>query len=290
MIDPSQELQSVLKLERLERDLYRAAGSKGDLPTRIFGGEVIAQGLAAACETVSDRVCHSLHAYFMRPGDPSKPVIYQIDRARDGRSFTTRRVVAVQDGRQLLNLSASFHFEEEGWHHQHPLPDIPRPEELRDMVVTPEPIQGANGPRLPDSHYHLRHLQIREVDPLDERDPGIADDVHHFWFRMPSAKGADFQMQQLLMAYASDTALLGTGLRPHGVSWTQNRVQGASLDHVMWFHAPIRLDEWNLYSLDSPWTGNARCLGRGKIFAQDGTLVASVAQEGLIRPVKSVVG
>jgi acyl-CoA thioesterase II len=286
VIDPSQELRVILNLEPLDRDLFRASASKGDLPTRIFGGQVIAQGLAAAYETVSDKLCHSLHAYFVRPGDPGQPVNFQVDRARDGRSFATRRVIAIQGGRQLLNLSASFHIQEAGWHHQHPIPNVDSPE--ISLKKKPKTVASVDRKAL-DSDYFLRHIDKREIDPLDPEDPKFADDVNRFWFRMPSAVGVDFKMQQLLLAYASDTALLGTGLRPHGISWTQNKVQGASLDHALWFHAPARLEDWNLYSLDSPWTGNARCFGRGKIFSRDGVLVASVAQEGLIRPIGSAV-
>ena len=283
MTEAERILLDLLDIEPLEVDLFRGIGSGGETPTRIFGGQVIAQALAAAYKTVPDRLCHSLHAYFIRPGDPSIPVIYQVDRARDGGSFTTRRVVAIQHGQQILNMSASFHRQDEGWDHQHDMPSISAPEthpsrnELRHQYLS----------RIPEKlHPELlreRPIEVREVAPIDLLTPAVADDHHQIWFRMAAAAEADRITQHLLLAYASDMALLGSGLRPQGLSLFSNHVDAASLDHALWFHAPIRFQDWHLYSMESPWTGQGRSFNRGSIFAQDGTLVASVTQEGLMR-------
>lgn len=286
MTDPAAELLDLLDIERLETDLFRGAGSGGETPTRIYGGQVIAQALAAAYGTVPDRLCHSLHAYFIRPGDPSIPVIYQVDRARDGGSFTTRRVVAIQHGRQILNMSASFQVQEEGWDYQHPMPEVPGPEGLQNRAEQREAYAG----RIPEKYradfLRPRPIEIREVAPRDLFDPKPVDDVNHLWFRMEAAAGKSPQMQHILLAYASDMNLLGSSLRPHGLTWFKREVMTASLDHAMWFHAPIRFDGWHLYSMDAPFTGGARGFNRGKIYDVDGRLVASVAQEGLVRPMR----
>jgi len=283
MTEAERILLDLLDIERLEVDLFRGVGSGGETPTRIFGGQVIAQALAAAYKTVEDRLCHSLHAYFIRPGDPDIPVVYQVDRARDGGSFTTRRVVAIQHGKQILNMSASFHIQDEGWEHQHPMPEVAPPEqhpsrdELRQRYLD----------RVPDNLraelLRERPIEVREVDPLDIFHPAKADDRNFLWFRMGAADQADHVTQHLLLAYASDMALLSSGMRPHGLSWFTGEINGASLDHAIWFHAPVQFQNWHLYAMDAPWTGQGRSFNRGAIYAQDGTLVASVAQEGLLR-------
>lgn len=283
MTEAERVLLDLLNLERLEVDLFRGTGSGGETPTRIFGGQVVSQALAAAYRTVDDRLCHSLHAYFIRPGDPSIPVIYQVDRARDGGSFTTRRVVAIQHGKQILNVSASFHIEDEGWDHHHEMPQMEDPEsypsrtELRKKYVdlVPKHMRG--------ELTRERPIEVREASHLDPFHPEISDDRNQVWFRMPGAVGADSATQQLLLTYASDMYLMGSGMRPHGLSWFTGQVNGASLDHAMWFHAPIHFENWHLYSMDSPWSGRGRNFNRGSIYAQDGTLVASVTQEGLMR-------
>lgn len=285
MTDTADTLLEILTLEPLEVDLFRGQGSGGETPTRIFGGQVIAQALAAAYQTVEDRLCHSLHAYFIRPGDPSIPVIYQVDRARDGGSFTTRRVVAIQHGRQILNLSASFHIEEKGWSHQHAMPDVPGPDSLEDRMVQREAVIDRIPEKYREEFLRPRPIEIREVEPRDMFDPAPTDDVNHLWFRMPSAAGSSPSMQHCLLAYASDMNLLGSSFRPHGLSWLKGGVMTASLDHAMWFHAPCAFQDWHLYTMDSPWSGNARGFNRGSIYDQSGRLVASVAQEGLVRPV-----
>ncbi len=286
MIDSAKELLDLLDIEQLEIDLFRGIGAGGETSTRIFGGQVIAQALAAAYRTVPDRLCHSLHGYFIRPGDPSIPVIYSVDRARDGGSFTTRRVIAIQHGKQILNLAASFHVDEAGWDYQHPMPQVDGPEglpnraELRDRYADKVP------ERFRADFLRPRPIEIREVAPRDLFDPVPVDDVNHLWFRMEDAAGVDTRMQHILLAYASDMNLLGSSLRPHGLSWFKREVMSASLDHAMWFHAPIRFQDWHLYTMDAPFTGGGRGFNRGAIYHRDGTLVASVAQEGLVRPIR----
>ena len=281
---PAEELLDLLDIEQLEVDLFRGIGSGGETTTRIFGGQVIAQALMAAYRTVEDRLCHSLHAYFIRPGDPAIPVIYQVDHARDGGSFTTRRVVAIQHGKQIFNMSASFHVEEEGWDYQHPMKDVGVPEDWPNR----EELRAQHVDRIPEKFHadflRKRPIELREVAPRDFFAPEVASDENQVWFRMEAARGQGPQMQHCLLAYASDMNLLGSSLRPHGLTWFQGKVMSASLDHAMWFHAPIDFSDWHLYDLDAPWTGGGRGFNRGAIYAQDGRLVASTAQEGLMRP------
>jgi len=284
MTDIAQELLDLLDIEQLEVDLFRGVGSSTETSIRIFGGEVIAQALAAAYRTVPDRLCHSLHAYFMRPGDPEHPVVYQVDRARDGGSFTTRRVVAIQKGKQIFNMSASFHVAEEGWDYQHEMPDVKGPEGLQNLAQARESMINKVPEKLRASFLRPRPIEIREVDPRDIIDPKPQDDHNHMWIRMEAAKGQGPQMQHCLLAYASDMNLLGSSLRPHGLTWLKGGVMMASLDHAMWFHAPIQFEDWHLYSMDAPFTGGARGFNRGKIYNQNGQIVSSVAQEGLVRP------
>lgn len=282
----AEELLELLDIEQLEVDLFRGIGSGGETTTRIFGGHVIAQALMAAYRTVPDRLCHSLHAYFIRPGDPAIPVIYQVDRARDGGSFTTRRVVAIQHGKQIFNLLASFHITEDGWEYQHPMPDAEPPENWPDRPSLRE----ANVKRIPEMYredfLRERPIEIREIAPRDLFSPKPTADRNQLWFRMEAAKGQSPQMQHCLLAYASDMNLLGSSLRPHGLTWFQGKVMTASLDHAMWFHAPIDFSDWHLYDLDAPWTGGGRGFNRGLIYNHNGQLAASVTQEGLMRPLK----
>ncbi len=283
MTEAERILLDLLNIERLEVDLFRGTGSGGETPTRIFGGQVIAQALAAAYRTVDDRLCHSLHAYFIRPGEPSIPVVYQVDRARDGGSFTTRRVVAIQHGKQILNMSASFHVEDEGWSHQHPMPSTKNPEtypsrsELRHKYVDQVP------EKMKKELLRERPIEVREVDHLDPFRPEISGDQNKIWFRMPGAVSTDVRTQHLILAYASDMSLMSSGMRPHGLSWFTGQVNAASLDHALWFHAPVRFENWHLYVMESPWTGQGRSFNRGSIYSENGVLVASVAQEGLMR-------
>jgi len=286
MTDPATELLNLLELEPTGADIFRGTGAGGETSTRIFGGHVIAQSLMAACMTVpQDRPCHSLHAYFLRPGSTSLPVEYQVERSRDGRGFSNRRVIAVQNGKQILNMTASFHLPRKGWSHQHPMPEVPGPEGLKERAeLRAEAAHLINEDQRADFQRD-RPIEIREVAPLDFMAPEPVDDHANMWFRMSAAQGGDPRIQQCVLAYASDLNLLAASLRPHGLTWFQGRVATASLDHAIWFHAPIQFENWHLYSLDSPWAGDERSFNRGAIYSQDGKLVASVTQEALLREI-----
>ena len=290
MANPVTELLDLLDIERLELDLFRGESPPEEASQRVFGGQVIAQALVAAYRTVENRTCHSLHAYFIRPGDPKVPIIYQVDHSRDGRSFTTRRVVAIQHGKQIFNMAASFHVEEEGWEHQAKMPDVQGPEglktylDLRKEVVTrmPDKLRERTGPFF----TRERPIEQRPVNPLDMLEPDVSKEDQHIWIRVPEKIEEAPWVHQCLLAYASDMALLGTAQRYHGVTWVTGKVMGASLDHAMWFHAPLNFNDWHLYTMDAPYAGGARSFNRGMIFSQDGKLVASCTQEGLMRPTK----
>lgn len=284
------DLIQLLEIEQLELDLFRGQGAGGETSMRIFGGQVIAQALRAAYRTVEGRLCHSLHAYFIRPGDPSIPVIYQTDRARDGGSFTTRRVVAIQHGRQIFNMAASFHINEPGFDHQHPMPAVPDPETLPTREELREAYRDRVPERLRDRFFRKSPVDLRAVAPRDLFDPEPVSDVNHLWFRIPGSESADTAMHHCLLSYASDFNLLGSSLRPHGATWFTGKVMTASLDHAMWFHEPLNFADWHLYTMDAPFTGGARGFNRGTIYTREGRLVASVAQEGLVRPLKTNSG
>ena len=278
------ELVKLLALERIEENLFR--GQSQDLGwATVFGGQVLGQALSAAVQTVPrDRFVHSLHAYFLRAGAVDKPIVYEVDRLRDGGSFTTRRVVAIQNGLPIFNMSASFQVDEEGFEHQDAMPAAPEPESLR-----PDREQVAEfASRLP-GYVRERALaeqpfDVRTIDGLDDmitappRPPTRA-----IWLRAAAPLPDDAALHRYLLAYASDHAFIATALLPHGVTWLSPGMQVASLDHVMWFHQPFRVDDWLLYVMDSPAAHGARGLVRGRIFTKDGRLVASAAQEGLIR-------
>lgn len=286
MTDDVNRLLTILNIEPLEDNLFRGIGSGGETPRRIFGGQVIAQALRAAYHTApKDRLCHSLHGYFIRPGDPSRPVIYEVDRARDGRSFTTRRVVAIQHGEPILNLSASFHVTEPGHDTQIPMPSAPDPETLESRDSFRARIAQDLPPEARDEVLRPSPIELRDPDPGDPLNPGVMPHTHAVWFRLARPAVGDQQLHHCLLAYASDLYLLGTSLRPAGESFMTGRIMLASLDHAMWFHRPFDFSDWHLYAMDSPSSSGARGFNRGSIFAQDGTLVASTAQEGLIRPV-----
>jgi acyl-CoA thioesterase-2 len=270
-------------LEAIEVNMFRGVSPK-DRWQRVFGGQVLGQALVAAYRTVEDRVCHSLHAYFIRPGDPKVPILYEVDRARDGKSFTTRRVVAVQHGEQIFNLSASFQVPEPGLEHQFGMPEVKGPEGLE----TEEERRRRLAHQLPEavrSHVTRQNpIELRAVDDEDDlMNPKKAPPYQHVWMKVRGEMPSDLAMHQCVLAYASDMTLLDTCLIPHGISWFSGRLQSASLDHAMWFHHPFRVDEWLLYAQDSPSGAGARGFNRGSLFTRDGKLVASVAQEGLIR-------
>ena len=277
------ELLAVLDLERLEVNLFRGISWKDERP-RVFGGQVAGQALVAASRTVDaaddHRSVHSLHAYFLRPGDPSVPIVYEVDRIRDGKSFTTRRVVAIQHGEAIFNLQASFHVEETGLDHQLPMPEAAPPETL--------PRGDELEPPVPGRLWKCQPVDMRYVDgPPWERSP-VADACDSrllVWIRADGTLPDDPVLHTCIVAYASDYTLLGASLVPHGLSYFRDDLMMASLDHAMWFHRPFRADEWLLYSQMSPSASGGRGLAYGGIFRQDGALAVSVVQEGLIRPV-----
>ena len=277
------DLLDLLDLEPIEFNIYR--GRNRDIGSgRVFGGQVLAQSLVAAQRTVDEeRIAHSVHGYFILPGDLDAPIVYFVDRLRDGKSFTTRRVTAIQHGRAIFNMSASFHVYEEGLTHQSPMPQVPPPESLKSELE----IIRAKADRLPD---HLRGvltqdrpIDFRLVEQIDPFDPVQQAPVRHMWFRPVGTMPDEHLAHQAVLAYASDYGLLGTALQPHGKSYRRPNMQVASLDHALWLHRPSRLDDWLLYVIDSPVSAHARGFARGSIFTRDGVLIASVAQEGLMR-------
>ncbi|PIE11630.1 MAG: acyl-CoA thioesterase II [Rhodobacterales bacterium] len=280
-------LMGILELEPLEENLYRGTGAGGETSQRIFGGQVIAQALRAAYHTVpEDRFCHSLHAYFIRAGDLTRPVIYEVDRARDGGSFTTRRVVAIQHGKQILNLSASFHKDEEGHSHQTPMPaNMPDPETLETRDAYRARIAAQLPEKVRAEVTRSSPIELRETDPGDPLNPEKMGATNAVWFRLSDPVEADRRLQHCLLAYASDLYLLGTSVRAVGESFLTGRIMVASIDHAMWFHRPFDFSNWHLYAMESHSVGGGRGFNRGAIYAQDGTLVASSTQEGLMRPV-----
>jgi acyl-CoA thioesterase II len=271
-----EELITLLDLEQLEVNLFRGLSWKDDRP-RVFGGQVAGQALVAAGRTVEDRPVHSLHAYFLRPGDPSIPIVYDVDRIRDGKSFTTRRVVAIQHGEAIFNLQASFHADETGLDHQYPMPEAPDPETLPSADELEPPIAGRLWARQP--------IDIRYVDGPPWDRPVSPEGRQLVWIRADGTLPDDPVLHTCVVAYASDYTLLGSALVPHGRSYFHNDLMMASLDHAMWFHRPFRADEWLLYSQASPAASGGRGLAMGGIFRRDGALAVSVVQEGLIRPV-----
>ena len=277
-------LTESLALERIEVNTFRGV-SPEDGPGRIFGGQVIAQSLLAAYETVEGRICHSLHCYFIRPGDPRIPILFEVDRSRDGGTFTTRRVIAVQNGKQIFNLAASFQVAEDGFEHQAPMPAVRSPD---DMAAEAEAHKKAV---LDGMSEEMRRMMNRprpiEMVGRDNygfgRKPKPGEPKSDTWMRAVAPIGDEARMHQVILAYASDMNLLSTAMRPHGVAWQTPGLQSASLDHAMWFHKPSNFNDWHLYTQDSPSASGGRGFVRGAIYGQDGTLVASVAQEGLMR-------
>jgi acyl-CoA thioesterase-2 len=275
------ELVKLLALERIEVNLFR--GQSQDLGWgQVFGGQVLGQALSAAVQTVPpERHVHSMHAYFLKPGDVAKPILYDVDRIRDGGSFTTRRVVAIQNGHAIFNLAASFQVEEPGREHQDLMPPAPPPESLKTEQQLAELLTVRLPPKVRERAVAGRPFEMRPVDP--RFDPPPQPPRRMVWLRTAGRLPDDPALHRYLLAYASDHSFITTALLPHGVTWLTPGVRIASLDHVMWFHRPFRVDEWLLHVIDSPAAHGARGLVRGSIFAQDGRLVASTAQEGLIR-------
>ncbi|MFC3581280.1 acyl-CoA thioesterase [Sphingomonas hylomeconis] len=277
------DLCDLLDIEEIDTDLYRGKRGK-DGYGRVFGGQVIAQALQAAQRsTDAPKIAHSLHAYFMRPGNEDFPILYRVVRDFEGKSFATRRVIAMQKGQPILNMACSLQIPEQGLHHQDTMPDVPGPDDLKtDTALRAEMVD-----RIPErfrrNFLKARPIEIRPVSPRAWLNPVKTEPRQQTWFRIAAPIGDDPALHRAILAYASDMALLGTGTLPHGVNWMTHNLQTASLDHSIWLHEDFRADEWLLYACDSPWAGHARSFNRGQIYAQDGRLVASVAQEGLMR-------
>lgn len=273
-------LVAILDLERIEVNIFRGR-SPDDSPQRVFGGQVAGQALVAAGRTVPvERPVHSLHAYFLRPGDPAVPIVYEVDRSRDGRSFTTRRVVAVQHGEPIFTLSASFQVAEPGIEHQVAMPSAPEPETLPTLEERLAPWREELG-----AYAGPRPIDMRYVDdpPWASRERGRREARQQVWMRADGALPPDPLLHVCAVTYASDYSLLDSILVAHGLAWGQGGLRGASLDHAMWFHRPFRADEWLLYDQESPTAFGSRGLARGQIFTRDGRLVVSVMQEGMFR-------
>jgi acyl-CoA thioesterase II len=278
-----EDLLGLLKLEPIEENLFR--GRSQDLGFRqLFGGQVLGQALSAASRTVEpERRVHSLHGYFLRPGDASLPVVYTVDRVRDGGSFTTRRVVAIQKGQPIFTVMASFHAEESGYSHQARMPDVEGPEGIPTEIELLSQHAHRFPERLREKFLGEKPIEMRPVTHVDWFAPEKCEPLKYVWFRANGELPDDPQVHRYLLAYASDFNLITTAMQPHGVTVVQRNIQVASLDHALWFHGELRMNEWLLYAMDSPWAGSGRGLSRGHIFTRDGKLVASVVQEGLIR-------
>lgn len=280
-----QDLLKLLDLEPIEFNIYR--GQNRDIGSgRVFGGQVLAQGLVAAQRTVEeDRIAHSLHGYFILPGDLEVPIVYFVDRLRDGRHFTTRRVTAIQHGRAIFNMSVSFHLPEPGLEHQMPMPEVPPPESLRNEL---EYVRERAPRDLPPELYQVitqdRPIDFRPVEEVDPFNPQKHAPVRRMWLRAIGPMPDETLSHQAVLAFASDYGLLGTALLPHARSFRRPDIMVASLDHSLWLHRTCRIDDWLLYVIESPVSTGALGFARGHIFTRDGVLVASVAQEGLMRP------
>jgi acyl-CoA thioesterase-2 len=282
MTSAVQDLLNVLDLEQLEINLFRGRSPQAGWQ-RVFGGQVIGQALVAASRTVDDRPPHSMHAYFLLGGDPAVPIIYDVERIRDGKSFSTRRVKAVQHGRPIFAMAVSFHADEQAFEHQAKMPEVPKPEELpseadmrqRVLPLMPDPVR----------RYYERErpIELRPVEYGRYLGKKFDDARFHVWIRTTGKLPDDPRIHQCVLAYASDMTLLDSALMPHGRTVFEQDIMAASLDHALWLHRPFRADEWLLYAQDSPNLHGARGFARGLIFTRDGTLVASVAQEGLLR-------
>jgi acyl-CoA thioesterase-2 len=285
MASAVQELVEILDLEPLELNLFRGRSPQSRWQ-RVFGGQVIGQALVAACRTVDDvtnRPPHSLHAYFLLGGDPKVPIIYDVDRIRDGKSFTTRNVKARQHGHAIFSMAVSFHVHEEGLSHQFSMPDVPQPDALPDEAELKKSVW----PKMPEPvrRYYERErpIELRPVELGRYLGEPLKDGRFHVWLRATGRLPDEPAIHQCVLAYASDMMLLDAALIPHQRSVFSEDIMAASLDHALWFHRPFRADEWLLYAQDSPNLAGSRGFARGLIFTADGTLVASVAQEGLLR-------
>ena len=277
-----EDLIKVMTLERLEMNLFR--GESRDIGSpQVFGGQVLGQALMAATATVENRVVHSLHAYFLRRGDFNSPIVYEVDRARDGNHFSTRRIVAIQHGEQIFNMSASFQAAEVGLDHQIEMPDVEPPEKLPDLLSVYRDLLSTAPPAVRRMLEHKRPFEFRLVESPSSLRREKSPPRKNIWFRAVAALPDEEALHRCLLAYVSDFNLLDTAMMPHGISVGTPGVVIASIDHAMWFHRDVRVDDWLLYAIDSPSASGARGFTRGSVFARDGQLVASAAQEGLIR-------
>lgn len=277
MSEALRKLINLLDLEEIEVNHFRGV-SPEESRQRVYGGQVAGQALVAATRTVAQGRVHSFHSYFLRPGDPKLPILYEVTRLRDGRSFTTRLVVAIQRGQAIFNMSASFHKDEPGLSYHEPMPQVPAPEGLPTFWTLFEALEPSPRREMP--------LDIRICDPVDRPPSTYREPVAYAWLRAAGKLPDDPVVHACVLTYASDMSLLDTSLRPHGLVWSPDRkIMAASLDHAMWFHRPFRADEWMLYVQRTPSSAGARGFSTGTIFTRDGTLIASVAQEGLIRPI-----
>jgi len=276
------DLLQLLELERLEFNLFR--GTSRDIGSpQVFGGQVLGQALSAAAATVEDRVVHSLHAYFLRRGDCNAPIIYEVDRSLDGHSFSNRRVVAIQHGQQIFNMTASFQVEESGFEHQIRMPKVPSAESLPDSDGPPPQLLARVPERVRRFYEQPRPFEFRPVQPIEYLRPRREAPAREIWFRTVGTLPDDEMLHRRLLAYVSDFFLLDTSTLPHGTSLLTPSVVMASIDHAMWFHRPLRVDDWLLYAMQSPSASGARGFSRANVFTHDGRLVASAAQEGLVR-------
>jgi acyl-CoA thioesterase II len=275
-------LLSILNLEALEVNLFRGVSPQVGWQ-RVFGGQVIGQALVAAYRTVEDRTAHSLHGYFLREGDPSVPIIYEVDRIRDGGSFSTRRVVAIQHGHAIFSIAASFHKPEEGLTHQMTMPEVPAPESLPSEAELKERLIDRLPPQVRTYWERERPIEIRPVDLSRYLSPERRVATQLVWIRATGSLGEDLALNQCVLAYASDFTLLDTALIAHGRFVFDPSLMLASLDHAIWFHRSFRIDDWLLYAQDSPSSGGGRAFCRGTLFTRSGELVASTTQEGLVR-------
>lgn len=286
MTAPIQEVLDLLNLEKIEENIFRGVSPK-DRVQRVFGGQVLGQALMAANRTVEDRLCHSLHGYFLRAGDPKVPILYEVDRSRDGASFTSRRVVAIQHGRPIFTLEASFQRDEPGYDHAFERPDVPEPESLQSDTELRAAIADRVPPDLCAWVFRPRPIETRPINPRPYFKPDRRPPREMAWIRAAGPVPDDPALHRSVAAFASDLSIIGTAMLPHGIGWYDEIVQLASLDHAMWFHRPFRIDEWLLFVQDSPSAAGGRGFNRGLLFTREGALVASVAQEGLMRPVRS---
>ena len=279
------DVLELLDLEQIEVNMFRGI-SPDDGWQRVYGGQVIGQALVAASRTVEDknRIAHSLHGYFLRPGDTTIPIVYSVDRIRDGKSFNTRRVVAVQRGQAIFSMSASFQVIEDGLHHQISMPEAASPEDCPSQ----EDLRAAYVEEIPEEYRdnflnRSDPIEMRFQDGMNDFKPDPMPPHQRVWIRAVDIMPEDVRLHQCVLAYASDMTLMDNAIRPHGIGWTDEKLQTASLDHAMWFHEPFRADQWLLYYQDSPYSGGARGFNRGSFYTQDGRLIASATQEGLMR-------